>query len=135
MATFEAKLTRGAAIGSAARALTVKPARRRYQRASQFRLEDLVGRRVRTTKKLAGIAAGTEGVVTGIYQEDGHRGILVRWSDDPLGMAEERFPRDEDRPRKWNRSSQQVKRIGTRDQTAWLDVIVEIPTENGEDSH
>ena len=79
--------------------------------ASEFKLEDLVGKRVKTTREFSGIKVGDTGKVVKVYGWKGHQGIDVEWENHPLSNWTTRnltdgFGRDKD-----------------FDETQWLEVV------------
>ncbi len=79
--------------------------------ASGWELDNLVGRRVRSTMDFSGIPKGTEGVVKSHYIEGipphaHHEGIMVEWRTTSGTLLQDGFGRDEE-----------------FDETQWLEVI------------
>ena len=79
--------------------------------ASEFKLEDLVGKKVRTTREFSGIKVGDTGTVIKVYGWGQHKGIDVAWDNHPISNWTDRlltdgFGRDKD-----------------FDETQWLEVV------------
>lgn len=50
--------------------------------ASQFKLSELVGRKVRSLREFNGIPEGSEGIVDEKYGREGkHQGVMVKWDN------------------------------------------------------
>ena len=66
------------------------------QNASELKLTDLVGRRVKAIKDFAGITAGTIGEVVEHYRlGSAHEGIVVKWTTSNGVEVKDGFGRDE----------------------------------------
>ena len=64
--------------------------------ASELKLADLVGRKVKAIRDFAGIPAGTIGEVVEHYHMGvAHEGIVVKWTTDRGAEVKDGFGRDE----------------------------------------
>lgn len=76
--------------------------------ASDYDLEDLVGRKIRSLMDFSGVPKGTEGIIEKAYDiGQRHSGVMVKWTNNPSG----------------NPLSDGFGRDAKFDETQWLEVL------------
>ena len=74
--------------------------------ASEMKLEELIGKKVRSTRGFSGVPVGTVGKVVEKYGDKRHAGVMVEWKTTGGYSVRDGFGRDAE-----------------FDETCWLDVL------------